>query len=487
MNINELAARFKLWKDRPDIFVEEVFGAKPDLWQQKILQAFPTQQRIALKACRGPGKTCVLAWLAWNFLLTRPHPKIVATSITADNLSDNLWSEMALWQSRSPLLKEMFTYTKTRIFSKEHPETWWMSARPWSKSANAEEQGNTLAGLHADYALCLADESGGIPEAVMASVDAMLSSCVEGHIVQAGNPTHLSGPLYNACTRDRHLWHVVEISSAPGDPNRTPRVKIEWANEQIQKYGIDSPWVLVNVFGQFPPTSFNALISVEEVEDAMKRLYAEQDYQNHPKVLGVDVARDGGDSSVIFPRQGLQTFKPMQFRNIHGPEGAGHAARKYRQWQADAIMVDATGGTGSSWIDQLMLLGIPPISVQFAGKASNERYANKRSEMIFELVEWIKRGGALYPVKELVAELTQSTYTFKGDKMILEPKDLLKAKIGRSPDFLDALACTFHSTVEKKPEYVDGWKISDVRTSPVQRYGDYRPLSREYIQRGKKY
>ena len=36
-----------------------------------------------MKACKGPGKTAVLAWLAWNFLLTRAHPKIAVTSITA--------------------------------------------------------------------------------------------------------------------------------------------------------------------------------------------------------------------------------------------------------------------------------------------------------------------------------------------------------------------------------------------------------------------
>ena len=39
----------------------------------------------------------VLAWLAWNFLLTRREPKIAATSITATNLADNLWAEMAKW------------------------------------------------------------------------------------------------------------------------------------------------------------------------------------------------------------------------------------------------------------------------------------------------------------------------------------------------------------------------------------------------------
>src|SRR5471032_2801653 len=137
------------WKDEPALFVRELFGVVPDPWQDEVLKAFPQSPRIAMKACKGPGKTAVEAWLAWNFLLTRPHPKIAATSITSDNLADNLWSEMSKWQARAPYLREQFEWTKTRIFSRDYPETWWMSARTWNRTADKNQQGNTLAGLHA--------------------------------------------------------------------------------------------------------------------------------------------------------------------------------------------------------------------------------------------------------------------------------------------------------------------------------------------------
>jgi hypothetical protein len=109
--------KLRLWRERPDIFVREVFGVTPDPIQDDILRAFPKSPRIAMKASKGTGKTCTQAWLAWNFLLTRPHPKIAATSISSDNLADGLWSEMANWQNRSKLLSEMFVWTKTRIFT----------------------------------------------------------------------------------------------------------------------------------------------------------------------------------------------------------------------------------------------------------------------------------------------------------------------------------------------------------------------------------
>jgi hypothetical protein len=485
-----LEDNMEFWADHPDQFVRDVFeGVIPDAWQDETLKAFPYKQRLAMRASKGPGKTCVLAWIAWNFLLTRPNCRIAATSITGENLADGLWAEMAKWRNKSPLLQEMFEWTKTRIYRKDarYESTWFMAARTWSKSATAEDQGMTFAGFHEDFVMFILDESGGIPQSVMVNADAALSSCKEGHIIQAGNTVALEGPLYRACTAEKHLWHIVDINGDPENPNRSPRVSLKWANEMIGLYGRDHPYVKVSVLGQFPDSSFNSLIGVDEVEASMKRLYAEQDYINHPRILGVDVAREGVDESVVTPRQGLQMFKPMTFRNIDGTQGASHVARKWREWKADGCFIDGSGGFGSSWQDNLIRLGYAPISVHFSSKPVSERFFNKRTEMIFELVEWIKRGGALYPVKELVAELTQSTYTFKGDRLLLEPKELLKAKIGRSCDHLDSVALTFAAPVEKAPQFVDGWPIDSVRTPVTQRYGDYRPLSREYIQRGKKY
>ena len=221
------------WREHPDVFVREVFNATPDPWQDEVLRAFPSNPRIAMKASKGPGKSCLESWLAWNFLLTRPNPRMVAMSISGDNLRDGLWAEMAKWQQKSPLLKELFVWQKERIFHKDYPNTWWMSARQWSKSADPSTLGITVAGLHEDYVMVLLDESGGFPDAIMAAAEGILSSCKEGHIVQAGNPTHLEGPLYRACTVDKGKWYVVEITSDPEDPNRSPRVSTKWHKTRL--------------------------------------------------------------------------------------------------------------------------------------------------------------------------------------------------------------------------------------------------------------
>ncbi len=448
----EAASKIREWRERPHQMVRELFKAEPDIWQQEALERFPSSPRLAMKACKGPGKTTVLAWLGWNFLLTRPHPMCGATSITGANLKSNLWTELARWHSKSDLLQHVFEQTKTEIFAKEHPRTWKLEARTWPADGDATQIGNALAGIHAAYVLWLLDEMGDYPDAIMPTCEGIFAgNPIEAHIVGAGNPTKLSGPLYRACTIASDIWVVIEITADPDDPRRTPRVSVEHAREQIKQYGRESPWVLVNIFGRFPPSSLNSLIGPDEVREAMRRMYRDYQIGNAPRVLGVDVARYGDDQSVIAPRNGIQMHPMKKYRNLNSTQGAGQVSRFWADWQADGCFVDDTGGFGAGWIDQLHQLGRAPIPVQFSGKAHDARYFNKRTEMAFDFVEWIKAGGALVEDANLLAALTQTTYTFKGDKLILEPKELVKIKLGgSSPDEMDASMMTFAEPIMPK-------------------------------------
>lgn len=449
--------RIQSWRSDPVLFVREVFGIEPDEWQKDFLTAFCLHNRVAAKACKGPGKTAVLSWCGWWFLTVFPHPKIAATSITGDNLKDGLWTEMSKWQQKSPFLMAAFVWTATRIYAKDHRETWWMSARQWSKGASAEQQANALAGLHADYILFIIDEAGGVPDAVMAAAEAALANAgtevnpnAVAKLLICGNPTHLSGPLYRACSSERHLWHVIEITGDPYDPKRSPRISIKWAKEQIEKYGSDNPWVLVNVFGKFPPSSINALLGPDDVAAAMKRHYPQTSYINSPKALGVDVARQGDDRSVLFPRQGLVAFKPKILRIPNLRQVAGHVAQSIHKWQPDGVNVDATGGFGYGVIEPLQEWGHTVNEIQFGGTPFSRQFYNKRTEMLWDMAQWVKKGGALPNIPELTVELTALSYTFKEDKLFVISKEQIKDEIGVSPDLADGLALTFAVPLAKR-------------------------------------
>jgi hypothetical protein len=446
-------AAVKSWRADPALFVRQVFKAEPDAWQIDVLRAFPHHQRLAMKACKGPGKSCVLAWLVWNFLITRLHPKVVCTSITGDNLADGLWTELANWQGRSEILRGAFTWTKTRITCNDHPETWWASARQWSKGADPKTLGETLAGIHADNVLFVIDEAGGVPDAVAAAAEAGLANVVDptkqdAHLLIAGNPYALEGPLYRASTNERSLWHLTQITADPDDPKRTPRVSPEWARQQIAKYGRDDPWVLVNVLGQFPPAAFNALVGPDQVNQALGRNAPEDAYSHAPKILGVDVARQGGDRTVLFPRQGIVAHSPVILRGADSRAVAARILTAAEKWRPDAIFVDGSGGYGAGVVDALRDSGLPIHEIQFAGRPIDERFLNKRAEMWFKMAEWIKAGACLPPEQtELVAELTAPTYTHQRDRLQLEAKEQIAERIGRSPDLADALALTFAQPV----------------------------------------
>lgn len=454
----DLAAhRIALWREDPRRFaVEELGVTELDTFQDEFLQALGStkelDRRIALKASKGPGKTFCLAVAGWWTLACQgdrgEHPNGFAISVSEDNLRSNLWKELAKWRDRSELLKAAFTQTKTRIFNNDHPETWWLDARTWSKSADQTAQSQTLAGLHSGYVFVLADESGSIPSAVMATAEAALSSCIWGKIFQAGNPTNLEGPLYDACGPHRKLWHVITINGDPDSPTRAKRVSVEWAKRQIEMYGRDNPWVLVNVFGEFPPSSINTLLGVDDVERAMTRYGAikEDDYNYSQKRIGCDVARFGDDRNVFFPRQGVLTLPPVVTRNQRGPQMAARVSVMRERWGGRvSIFVDSGGGYGATLEDSLHAAHIPYVPVGGAEKAMDPRYENRRAEQWCTMAEWVKDRGSLPPsLGEIVPELTQVQYTFtsKG-RLIIEPKADVKGRLGYSPDLADALALTF--------------------------------------------
>jgi hypothetical protein len=237
----------------------------------------------------------------------------------------------------------------------------------------------------------------------------------------------------------------------------------------IATYGRDNVFVKVMVLGEWPTASLNALLGPDDVERAMERKYREQDILGAPRILGVDVALEGDDASVIFPRQGLVAFKPFVMRNVHSPFGAGQVARVWEDWNVDAVFVDNTGGFGAGWIDQLGLLKRNPIGVGFAEQAMDRRYANRRAEMYFLMSQWVKNGGALPKIPELIPELTETLYGFKGDALLLEPKKMVKAKLGRSPDLADALALTFAAPVAKQVQTV----VPRARSETYDPYSEY--------------
>jgi hypothetical protein len=482
--------RIAEWRSDPLKFVRDVFNAEPDAWQADVLRRLgrPGRKRLAMKACAGPGKTAVLAWVGWHrlacFAAPKEHPKGLAVSVTGDNLKRNLWAEMARWQNESPFLQRAFEWTGSRIAARDHAETWFLSATSWPKTADLETIGRTLSGLHSRFPFYLIDESGDIPPNLLRSAEQGLSSCEDGLIITAGNTTSQSGLLYDVCTRLRGdqaagKYEVISITADPDDPKRTPRVDIEWARQQIATYGRENPWVMAYVLGQFPPGSINALLSVEEVEAAMSRSPQAGSYEWAVKRIGVDVARFGDDRTVHFPRQGLAGFEPRIMRHARGSSPSVDIASRTMQMMnelnADEAYFDDTVGWAHGAVDICRSAGRQVYAIQFDKPSANPRYFNMRAQMWMEMADWIKGGGCLPKIPEMIAELTTPTYFFSSGKFQIEAKDQVKKRLGRSPDLADAKALTF--ALPDTPKRESGVRGQQQRRQSLDSYDPYAGMN----------
>lgn len=175
----------------------------------------------------------------------------------------------------------------------------------------------------------------------------------------------------------------------------------------------------------------------------MQRGLREDQYNWSQKRIGVDVARFGDDRTVIFPRQGMQAYRPTVMRVQDTSQIAARVADGMIRWGAEATYVDDTGHWGHGVIDNLLTAGLPCFPVQFHGPALSKRYANRRAEMWITMADAVRGGLSLPNIAELVAELTVPTYTFVKGQFLLEEKAQVKARLGRSPDLADGLALTY--------------------------------------------
>ena len=200
----------------------------------------------------------------------------------------------------------------------------------------------------------------------------------------------------------------------------------------------------------FTADAEDILIPLSLVAEASARQYSKAEIAQAPKIIGVDPARFGADRSVIFMRQGLQSFTPLIFEKIDQMTLAAHVASQIQSFHPDAVFIDA--GCGGGVIDRLHQLGFEVTEIPFGGAPLKPtQYVNKRAEMWNEMKQWLQAGGALPAWREIQADLCALRYDFDAaGRLRLESKEALKARIGRSPDLADALALTFAFPVCKK-------------------------------------
>lgn len=428
-----------LEKYQPDpvLFAEEVLGAKPRRWQREFMQHVARgERRISIKAGHGVGKSTAVAWvLIWS-IITRLPQKSVVTAPTAPQLFDALFSELKSWITRlPPALKSLLEVYSDRVELKGDPDGSFISAR--TSSADKPE---AMAGVHSENVLLIADEASGIPEAVFEAATGSMS----GHnatTILIGNPTRLNGLFFRSHNELADRWTRMTVSCT--DPDLADLIDTDFIDQIRDTYGEDSPQFSIRVLGEFPKTEENNLISPELVDAAMKRDVVLDTSQ--PLVFGVDVARFGGDRSVICKRQGNVVIEIIARTGNDLMETTGWVISEARKDNPSEILVDSIG-VGAGVADRLRELKYNVRDVNVAESAAlNPQAARLRDELWLTCRDWLQQRACKLPkMDELRVELSAPLYKFNSNGTYkIEAKDEMRKRIRRSPDLADALCLTF--------------------------------------------
>ncbi len=421
----------------PLFFCTKVLGGEqPWEKQAEILRSVRDASRVAVRSGHGVGKTWAAARACLWFLYTHPHSVVLTTAPTQRQVRSILWAELRRqWRaSRMPLGGRL---TETRLVLDDD----------WFALGLSTDEPERFQGYHAAHLFLVMDEAPGVPATLYDAAQSLLTSH-HVRILLIGNPVASHGPFYDAFRSP--FWRTLHIP-ATACPNITegrvvyPKlVTQQWITEQRTLWGPRSAAFKTRVMGEFPAETDDRLIPLEWLEASGKRPETSGDVAER---LGVDVARYGGDRTAfaLAGEHGLLDLRTTENRSTM--ETAGQVIeyiRRYKLFPPHVLVDDA--GVGGGVVDRLREQAQDVDAYLAAGRASNERFANRRAESYWRLRMRLapdsERPFRIQPdLGALRRELTEVRYTFNSmGQILIEPKEAIRARLGHSPDLADAVA-----------------------------------------------
>ena len=385
---------------------------------------------IAVSSGHGAAKTAYVARRIRWFMSCRAHPQVVATANTESQLISKTWREVAKWHKLAHN-RAWFEWTATSYYLKAHPETWKANAIPWS-----EHNTEAFAGTHEESVLVVFDEASRIADSIWEVTDGVFTTKKNIWLV-FGNGTRNTGRFYECFHKNKKYWKTWNV-----DSRTCNAANKSYLERLIEQYGgEDTDQARVRVRGLFPRSATRQLISTEAVEKAMG--YQAEGWEYLPKVMGVDIARFGENSSTICVRQGRKVFDIEVLPKQDLMQTAHHVAEAIKTHRPVQTFVDGSG-MGAGVVDRLRQLNFSVVDVNGGYQSLNPRFLNKRAEMWWEAKEFIEGLCELPKDSKLKDELTCVEYDFTDKGRIrLDRKSDIMEQYGFSPDRADALVMTF--------------------------------------------
>lgn len=474
--------RFQVWMFNPDVFVREVVFAnapkgdgptdqqieglqavgkiayamvKADYIRNKNYSLGETLSKeelrlsrvkgLAIRSGHGCGKDAFLAWV-YLWLLICFGVEKCRGQVTAPNqtqLRAILWTEFRYWTKYSAencggesLLSEKITVESDTVYHKEFKKISFILAKTANIKTNDEsEQGEALAGAHSLYMILAADEASGLPYGVFKPIEgAMTQMC--NFAILIGNGTRYTGYFFDCFHKDRARWLCLHWNAED-----SPLVKPEILESDRKQYGRDSNWYRIRRLGEFPIAEPDALIPLEWILAAVNREIVPD--ETEPLILGCDIARQGGDKSVMAPRRGYKFDELMTVSKWDTVEVTGWINRYMIENKVAAAAVDVigVGGGVSDPLRRLQRGRVHPVDVSKTAIHKN-RFTNVKAELYWKLRELFEKNLISIPDdNELQGELSSIKFDYKETtgQIFIETKAQRKSRNLPSPNKADAI------------------------------------------------
>lgn len=458
----------------------------------EIMDSVRKFKRTAVKACFSSSKTFTAARLVLWFMVTRLHSKVITTAPTNRQVEDLLWNEIAVAYKKAAMRGVPIG---GRLLTKELKNVGGDANWFATGFTTDEYDPQKFQGYHAPDIFIVVDEANGIPKNIFNSIDKLMTS--EGaKLLLIGNPINPSGEFYDAFTKNSSLFNKITIKAVD-----TPNIKLkkvvipgmismDWINEMVTKHGKDSPFYSSGVEAEFPASAANTLIPLEWIEAANKRWNwwhgSGKVPKNKPFVLSVDPGEYGDDPTAYLYRVDniVTEMKRIYKQGLMQTAATIQEAHSLKM----EIVVD-TLGIGAGIGSRLDELDIPfthyrgGSGTKFKDATGNFGFDNIRTAAYWKLREALNPDGEIKlripPNDDLRADLTTIDFKIKTGippKIAITSKEEVKKKLGRSPDYGDALAMSvYHMNIAG--EIADGDYVST--QAEIKKEANTRPRENE--------
>jgi len=426
----------------PIRFIRDFLGV--ELWvdQERAVEAVRDNKRVAWRSGNNVGKTLTVAVLTVWYLVGW-EGYVVLTSSSWRGIEKSLFPEIRQLISRAkmPLGGEVLN-TEWKIGTKHGA---------FGVSADREENFAGFRGAGGNVFVII-DEGSDLDNHMMNSIEG-LTSGERGKIFIVGNPLRNTGPFRD--TFSNPGWVTLHTSTLDS-PNVKAGKEIipglatrEWCKSRAREWGTGSPAYESRILGEFPSEGEAAVIPFAWIERIQGTKAAKG--KRKRKRLGVDVARFGNDRTVLIMRDDCQLLSLDEWVGQNLMQTVGEIIRKIKEDKIDPedVFVDDTG-LGGGVTDRLHEQGYMVTPINAGAKAhESDRFLNQRAECFWMLRDAVDPDGEIQfkiPAQyaEVLKEISvpQRAMTSKG-QIKLEEKKEIRRRLGRSPDYADALAMTF--------------------------------------------